>query len=256
MSKANEDPFYAVRDDVNNQVDKIKQRFARFQELVRSGDSSTSSEFKELRKEIGKNLRKIERDITGLKGAVEQIEKHREKFTHVRDQELMLRKKFVTDMQNVINDVKAGIDSPAVRRKLEEDEMKARNLSTPTSANDINLMNSSGRSGLQEENQAFINDQKTRSKMMIKQQDENLQGLDEAVGRLNVMAGDINVELKTQNKMLNKLDEDLDDAGNKMNFVQAQLSKLLKTKDGCQIWTIVILAVVLILLVCLTIWLP
>lgn len=33
-----------------------------------------------------------------------------------------------------------------------------------------------------------------------------------------------------------------------MNVVMASLSKLLKTKDGCQIWTIVILAVVLIIL--------
>jgi|SwirhisoilCB3_FD_contig_91_1479196_length_974_multi_3_in_0_out_0_1 chromosome segregation ATPase len=255
MSKPNEDPFYAVRDDVNGQVDKIKSRYARFNELLRSSDASASAEFKELRKEIGKNLRKVERDIGGLKGAVEQIDKHREKFGHVRDQELMLRKKFVTDMQTSINEIKAGIDSPAVRRKLEEDDLKARNLAAPVSTNDVNLMNNpSGRSSLENENSAFINDQKGRTKQMIRQQDENLEGLSEAVGRLGYMATDINQELKEQNKMLNKLDEDLDDAGNKMNFVMAQLSKLLKTKDGCQIWTIVILAVILILLVCLTIW--
>jgi hypothetical protein len=40
----------------------------------------------------------------------------------------------------------------------------------------------------------------------------------------------------------------LDEAGEKMNFVMAKLSKLLKTKDGCQIWTIVILAVILVIL--------
>ena len=72
--------------------------------------------------------------------------------------------------------------------------------------------------------------------------------------RLDNLAHTIGSEIKEQGQMLNKLDEDMDDAGNKMNFVQAQLSKLLKTKDGCQIWTIVILAIILIILVCLVIW--
>jgi len=58
----------------------------------------------------------------------------------------------------------------------------------------------------------------------------------------------IHEELVDQNRKLNKLDDDLDEAGNKMNFVMAKLSKLLKTKDGCQIWTIVILALVLVVL--------
>jgi hypothetical protein len=48
--------------------------------------------------------------------------------------------------------------------------------------------------------------------------------------------------------MLNNLENDIDDAGNKMNFVMAKLSKLLKTKDGCQLWTIIILALILIIL--------
>jgi hypothetical protein len=36
--------------------------------------------------------------------------------------------------------------------------------------------------------------------------------------------------------------------GNKMNVVMATLSKLLKTKDGCQIWTIVVLVLILCIL--------
>jgi hypothetical protein len=40
----------------------------------------------------------------------------------------------------------------------------------------------------------------------------------------------------------------MDHAGEKMNVVMEALGKLLKTKDGCQIWTIVILAGILILL--------
>ena len=34
-----------------------------------------------------------------------------------------------------------------------------------------------------------------------------------------------------------------------MNFVMGKLAKLLKTKDSCQIWTVVLLTLILILLI-------
>lgn len=91
---------------------------------------------------------------------------------------------------------------------------------------------------------------------MIGEQDRALDTLGIAVDRLGQLGKEVNEELKEQNVLLNNLDRDLDDAGNKMNTVQAALSKLLKTKDGCQIWTIVILFLILILLVALVIWVP
>lgn len=54
--------------------------------------------------------------------------------------------------------------------------------------------------------------------------------------------------------MLDKLEQDVDDVNTKMNFVMASLGKLLKTKDGCTIWTIVILFLILCILVALVIW--
>jgi len=44
------------------------------------------------------------------------------------------------------------------------------------------------------------------------------------------MGMEINEELREHNRMLEKLDEDLDEAGEKMNFVMSKLGKLLKTK--------------------------
>jgi hypothetical protein len=54
--------------------------------------------------------------------------------------------------------------------------------------------------------------------------------------------------------MLDVLESDMDDAGVKMNTLMLSLSKILKTKNGCQIWTIVILILVLVILIALIIW--
>jgi chromosome segregation ATPase len=233
---------------VQKQVDKIQGRHEQFQNLYRNVDTSSSVEFKELKKGLSKELRKVERDLGGLKGAVEQIEKNRVKFPHVKDQELATRKRFVFDTQSMINDVKSSIDSSAVRRKMEEDEAKSRRQMQSVE------YSTNSNSSLVNENAAFVANQSKYAHQQIRDQDVQLEGLGQAVERLDHMAGAIHDELDDQGRMLKQLDDDIDDAGNKMNFVTAQLSKLLKTKDGCQIWTIVILCMVLILLICLVIW--
>lgn len=83
---------------------------------------------------------------------------------------------------------------------------------------------------------------------MVEIQDKNLDQLGQAVDRLGEIGRTINTEIKEQDVLLDALGNEIDDASNKMNTVQGALEKLLQTKDGCQIWTIVILAFILILL--------
>lgn len=85
-------------------------------------DTASSNEFKELRKTLSKDLRTVGQDVKGLLGALEMVEKKRNKFPHITDQELSSRKDFITEANNSINELKIGMDSPIVRRKLEADE--------------------------------------------------------------------------------------------------------------------------------------
>lgn len=54
--------------------------------------------------------------------------------------------------------------------------------------------------------------------------------------------------------MLTDLEADIDEAAEKMNFVMGKLAKLLKTKDTCQIWTVIGLTLVLVLLIFLLVY--
>ena len=69
-----------------------------------------------------------------------------------------------------------------------------------------------------------------------------------------MQAVNIHEELETQNRMLKDFETDLDEAAEKMNFVMGKLAKLLKTKDTCQIWTVIILTLILILLIFLVVY--
>ena len=164
------DPFYAVRDNVNSQVEKIKVRHEQFLGLVKSCDTSSSVEFKELRKGLVKDVRKADRDLGGLKGAVEMVEKNRLKFPHIKDAELATRKKFVDDMQIVLNDVKNGMESTTVRRKMEDDANKARRVGLDESSEAMHA-------SVDRENNRFIADQRQLTKQTIQHQDVQLDAL-------------------------------------------------------------------------------
>ena len=94
------------------------------------------------------------------------------------------------------------MDSPAVRRKLEDDRNKARrgqgNIGMDGSNSKAGLSINETRNAINEDNSRFIADQKQVTMSIIKQQDEALLGLDDAVGRLDHMGRAINTELKEQ----------------------------------------------------------
>lgn len=248
MATKNEiDPYYSVRDHVQSQLERIKLKHERFQDLLRTVDTSSSSEFKEVRKGLRQDVRAVDKEILGLKEAVDTIEKNRAKFMYIKDNELQNRKRFVEDSQKSVSAVKASMDSSAVRKKIEEDTRRVKREA-------FDEVHNARSQQLNQENDRFISDQKQVTRKLIQDQDQDLEKLGHAVGRLEQVGREINLEIKTQGKLLDALGNEIDVAGEKMNSVQAALSKLLKTKDTCQIWTIVILALVLILLVALVIW--
>jgi chromosome segregation ATPase len=146
-----------------------------------------------------------------------------------------------------ITDIKSSIDSPAVRRKIEDDDRRGKNNNADDAYSALNPSNSSSSSSAND-NAGFIKNQKLQTREMIDMQDKNLDQLGNAVDRLGEIGRTINTEIKEQDVLLDALGNEIDDASSKMNTVQGALEKLLQTKDGCQIWTIVILAFILILL--------
>jgi chromosome segregation ATPase len=128
-----------------------------------------------------------------------------------------------------------------VRRKMEDDENRGRNQQFDESTEAL-------RKTVEKDNERFVANQKQLTQQTIAQQDVQLDHLGNAVDRLGQIGRDVHQELKEQNVMLDGLENDMTDAGQRMDAVTEALGKLLKTKDGCQIWTIVILAVILVIL--------
>ena len=70
------DPFYKVRDNVNAQVERIKVKHEKFQDLLHTNDTG-GVDLRELRKALLKELKAAEKDVRGLQIAIDMIEKNR-----------------------------------------------------------------------------------------------------------------------------------------------------------------------------------
>ena len=148
--------------------------------------------------------------------------------------------------------METAIESPLIRRKLEDDQNGAPNRgANKTGASD----NSNGAAAqIAACNGVFIKNNQQEIKKTTKRQDELLDELVTVVNRLSLTSGVIHTEVGEQKILLDDLENDMDKAGDKMGVVLKAVDKLLKRKGGCHIWIIVILAVIFFILVALTIW--
>ncbi|GMH62204.1 hypothetical protein TL16_g09093 [Triparma laevis f. inornata] len=241
------DPFYHFRESLEERINVLETSISSYLLLIKTTNTSTSSEYKQQKKNIKKLLKSAESTLKDLNATIRVVENDRSQFSHIDDEELEKRREFVTGISGKLYNLKSSTTSQQVQQKIKDDEI----AHTRSQAGTMGATNR-----FEQENTDFVINQKANATVMMRQQDEALEDLDGAVDRVGNMAETINVELGVQNKMIDELGEDLDEAEARMGLVMGKLSKLLKTKDGCQLWTIISLTLVLLVLCFLVFYIP
>lgn len=201
---------------------------------------------KDSKKQLKRHIKNAESTLRDVQMTVSLVESQRERFSHISSSELYDRTTLVSTSQERLTRAKQDMTSSSVKSKLLQDERnkQMRRASQAEQQHDENG----------KEQSAFIADSAARTTLMMQQQDDVLEDLDEAVVRVGNMASTIHEELAEQNVLLNEMDEDLQDAEEKLGVVMGKLGKLLKTKDKCQLGTILALIVTVIVLLFLVIY--
>lgn len=240
------DPFYVVKDELSEKVASLHSRRSTFMRLLETTNTATSSEFKECRRAFAREIKSAEKQMRDLTLTVDLVQRDRAQFAHIDDYELQQRTSYIASTKQALADISAAYKGDAVKRKMVADE-RAELEKKPQST-------LGATSSDQMENTHFIHDKQAEARMIMAEQDQDLEELGVGVDRLNELGQNINEELKVQNQMLSDLDRDIDEAAEKMNFVMGKLARLLKTKDTCQLWTVLILTVILVVLVFLVMY--
>ena len=243
------DPFYVVRDEVSQALGVAESLFSQWQ----NGDASVRAKLKV-------ELRNIEQDIGDLEMTISQVESNRARFA-VDDAELNSRRSFVRGTQATLSSMKLQLGSGAG-----DSSASARNgacsplspMENHKSERDSLLSGEKRRGRRQQDmdarNQEMIDDHAQQQQVQLQQQDQALDGLQGAVGRLKDMSGAINQEMVAQNRMLGDLEEGIDSTSDSLDELQRRMKKLLPPKGDRKNMMIITFLTVLLVILCVLVF--
>jgi len=244
-----QDPFYVVKEEVQQTVNGITTLYDRWQELLKTTNTATNDEFKWTTTELGKGIKSIEWDLQDLEETIGIVESNRQKF-RLEQSEVDSRKKFISETQYIIRKMKEELKTAQTKGKMENDQRDA-------------LMRKSGNRGgempgrfdglddaIRNDNDAFIRNQAQAQDQIMRQQDTDLDDLGQVVGVLGHMGESIHSELEQQSRILDDLNAGVDNTQGRLSNVMRRVNKLLEsTSDRVQWGLIIALTLILVGLV-------
>ncbi|TMW63717.1 hypothetical protein Poli38472_002658 [Pythium oligandrum] len=243
---ASGDPYYVFKDELESKVSSVHQKYVKWKSVFDAKDSVTMKELPALTTQITTAIASAEKSVKFLEQTIVMVEANRAKFEHIDNAEIASRKAFVSSTRMEILAVSSEVTSEEAKARIMKVEQKALKPLAPAPSSDP--------SRYENHNARFLAEETARQNDIMRDQDKNIDTLHKTVGRLNDVAVTINDEVKTQNGMLKDLSDEVDTAQEQMNFVMDKMSKLLKTKDKCQLGLIVFLSFVLAVMLFLVIY--
>mmetsp|Transcript_52185 Transcript_52185/g.124377 ORF Transcript_52185/g.124377 Transcript_52185/m.124377 type:complete len:246 (-) Transcript_52185:118-855(-) len=244
MMPSSTDPYYVVREELQQTIGKLRQLHEDWQAEL-GVDTANNKRFQNLHSELSGEICQVEIDLNDLAAAITTVEGNRERFG-LPDSEIDARKEFLTRSQADVRVIKDSVNSNKARQKMTSDRDRLMQSSSSSSAG-------SRKKRVEEENAAFLGTQRQEQQLIMNQQDEQLSELSKSAMRLGENARAINTELKEQQVMLEELGEDIDREAEKLNFVMKRIGKLMQTNDSKQICVIIALFVIFLVLLFLVI---
>ncbi|KAG6620003.1 Syntaxin 6 [Phytophthora cinnamomi] len=246
MAAASGDPFYVFKDELESKVSAVNQKHAKWRAVLEAKDSPAAKELPALTHQIEGAVAAADKSVKFLEETIVMVEANRAKFEHIDAAEIASRKAFVATTRKELQAVSAEISTDAVKARIRKEERK---LMQPAKSSTSFRVN-----GGQDRNERFLQDETQRQQQIMQEQDRSLAGLETDITRLHGVTVEISNEVNKQNKMLDDLTDDVEEAQERMNFVMGRLSKLLKTKDKCQLGLILFLVAVLVVMIFLVIY--
>lgn len=217
---ARQDPFYVLKVEIDESVTELNQKMARWHGLT-----SGNPERKTLSTQVDAGIESIRWQLEEIAGAVDRAAGNLAKFK-ISSDELDTRRRWIKDTHKQVKGIQDSLKkAPGVTT--------VNSGGTPDAAND-----------------GFVSGQTERQALIIRQQDEHLDDIEQAVGRIGNMGRSIGEELDGQHRLLNDMGEEMDTTYSRMRAAQKRMTEVIRMAGGnSQKCIILVLVVVLIILV-------
>uniref|UniRef100_A0A8D0BAT3 Syntaxin 10 n=1 Tax=Salvator merianae TaxID=96440 RepID=A0A8D0BAT3_SALMN len=240
-----EDPFFVVKGEVQKAVNTTRGLYHRWCQLLQETHVVRKEEFDWTTNELRNSLRTIDWDLEDLEETICIVESNPRKFK-IEPSEVAARRSFVTEMKESVKAMRDHINSPAAQAITEK---KNRQM----------LMGSPEPGLLETEDLSpaysrTLEEQQLHQKLIIKEQDEQLELVSGSIRVLKHMSGRVGEELDEQTVMLEDFAQEMDNTHSRMDGVLRKMARVShitgERRQWCAICLLltVTLVVVLILL--------
>jgi len=244
-----QDPFYVVKEEVQQSVNGISTLFDRWRDLLEHSNTAQNEEFKWTTDELKSGIKSVEYDLTDLEETISIVENNKGKFK-VEPSEIEGRRQFVNDTKKKIQVIKDELLSLKTKSKMERDQREILMVQNKPRDKYAKL-----EQAIQEDNEEFIKGQGQRQEQIIREQDDHLDVLSGAVGTLKNYSNVINTSLNEQKQLIEEIDHKTDKADSGMKGVMRKVNNLIDaTNDSTQVCIIIFLLLAFVGLVILVVY--
>ncbi|KAK4164920.1 syntaxin-6 [Cladorrhinum sp. PSN259] len=245
MSSTNEeDPFLQVQQDVLSQLSSTRPLFTSYLRIRSLSTSATSPELASARSDLESALTSLVEDLADLVESVKAVESNPAQYG-LSETEVARRKRLVQEVGGEIEDMR--------------DALAKVSSSSPSSGGRRN-------GGLPDPSSFAIGDgdnedyaaqfEQEQQVMMMREQDEHLDGVFQTVGNLRRQADDMGRELEEQREMLEVVDNLTERVGGRLQTGMEKMKHIIRRSEdrwsscciGLLIFVLIILLVLLLIL--------
>jgi len=242
------DPFYVVKEKVQDVAGQLQQDYHRWKELLESVNTSTNTEFGTLTKNIKTAIRSIRVYLSDLDRTITIVETNRSKFKQISDEELASRKNFIAEMTALTTQSEDTLTSSTTKNKLDKDKRAVLMRDSKSDSGEGPVALTPLDKAIRRSTDSFVDDKRQTQLTLEKEQDIVLDDINEALSRLGDVATTITKELKTQEVLLDEVSGEVDEATDNMQRALKSIDKLLGKSDKGRICCIIILIITVIAL--------
>lgn len=222
MSAGAQDPFYLVKQEIQDTLNELQQRMSRFHGLT-----ATNPERKSIAQYVEQGCDSVRWQLNELDGAIRKAAENPGRF-NITSEELNSRKKW---LQAALRQIEGMTDT----------------LKTATAAP---ILGTGSKAVAANDN--FLKAATDRQQLIMREQDIQLEDIERAAGRIGDLGRTIGAELVSQEALLDELDEDVDTTHTRMRAAQKKMLDVMRRAgSNTQLVIIGVLVVLLIILVVL-----
>ena len=271
------DPFLQVRQQAAATLAAAERQHTKWGE-ARRRKPVRQDECKLLLAELLSSLEAVEADLADLEEVLAVVERNRAKFPHLDNTELTSRKSFVIASRRVTLSIREDLSTHAPKSARvagsrrssggteREGLLASGEADTPVSGAGGAASSSSGDGGggtreiaaaceeglatsadsyATSANSYAMRDQQQQQQQQLDMQEEALDGLSAAVGRIKSMGHEMKDEISMQSRMMASLEDQVDGATSAMASLKGKMKEMANTKDRGKCCAIAVLSVAL-----------